>query len=80
MSAKYGHIKRGLSKKEPLKGKTLELALEILSVDYDDSEFGNFMKGIRKKIKNGEPLGDYEYHYFVEVTLPHLKLSGREDE
>ena len=74
-SARLGHIKRNLAAGEPLKGKTLKLALEILDVDYDNSKFGLFMKGIREKIKSGETLGEYEYHYFVETILQNMKLD-----
>ena len=78
MSAKFGHIKRGLSKGEPLKGKTLELALDILGNEFDDSEHDIFMKGIRNKIVSGEKLSEYEYHFFVEVIIDQLKLFGGE--
>ena len=75
ISARYGHIKRGLSKGEPLKGKALKLALEILGGYNDNSELSIFMKGIKEKIKSGETLSNYEFHFFVEVVLLYLKLS-----
>jgi hypothetical protein len=74
MSAKYGHIKRRLSQGEPLTGKTLKTALEVLECDGNGSS-DNMIDTIREKIVKGESLTEYEYHIFVEVILVHAKLS-----
>ena len=69
--ARCGHIKRRLSKDEPLKGKLLELALDLAGDDVDN---GNDLN-IARKLIAGEKLSEYEYHVFVEVILLHARLS-----
>ena len=55
-SARYGHITRRLTRNQPLTGKLLEFALDI------------FADGtIREKLKNGEPLTEYELHVLLDV-------------
>lgn len=73
--ANYGHVKRRLINKEPLTGKTLELALELVEV-YGDDEFAKLLRNIGNKIKAGQPLGDYELHIMIDMIVPHARLSG----
>jgi len=63
--ARCGHVKRRLKQGEPLKGKTLELALEYAQNDE-----------VARKLEAGEELSQYEYHVLVEVLLLHARLSG----
>lgn len=74
ISAQCGHIKRKLSRNEPLSGELLELALSLVeggpagtSIEFDNE--------IARKLKAGEPLGEYEYHILVEVRLLHVRLG-----
>jgi hypothetical protein len=69
-SARVGHIKRHLNKNEPLKGKTLDFALEL----FGNSE-EKLIKGIMEKIKEGQSLTEYEQHIMVDVLLDHVKLE-----
>ncbi len=62
-SARCGHVKRRLKLGEPLKGKTLELALEYAQDDE-----------VKRKLEAGEELSEYEYHILVEVTMLHARL------
>lgn len=61
--ARCGHVKRRLKLGEPLKGKTLELALEYAQDDE-----------VKRKLEAGEELSEYEYHILVEVTMLHARL------
>ena len=61
--ARCGHVKRRLSRGEPLKGKTLEFALEYAQDDK-----------VARKLEAGEELSEYEYHVLVEVTMLHARL------
>lgn len=75
--ASYGHVKRRLMANEPLKGKTLELALELVTpagpVRKDaDSDL---MNSIARKLNAGHPLNDYEMHIMVDVVLLHARLG-----
>lgn len=70
--ASYSHVTRRLRAKEPLKGKTLELALSLVG----DGERGDeLMNGIAKKLNAGQPLTDYELHIMVDMVLPHGRLG-----
>lgn len=73
-SASYGHMQRRLTNNQPLTGKTLELALEIVDVQGDD-DFSTFIKGMRAKIQTGQPLDDYELHILLDVLLVHHRLN-----
>ena len=71
ISAKCGHVKRRLRQNEPLEGKVLEFALDIVGESDDD-----ILNGIAEKLKAGDKLDDYEYHIFVDVILLHVKLGA----
>ncbi|WP_460139653.1 hypothetical protein [Pseudomonas sp. S2_E01] len=71
ISAKCGHVKRRLNQNEPLEGKVLEFALDIVGETGDD-----FLNGIAEKLKAGEKLDDYEHHFMVDVLLLHVKLGA----
>lgn len=71
ISAKCGHVKRRLNQNEPLEGKVLEFALDIVGETDDD-----FLNGIAEKLKAGEKLDDYEHHLMVDVLLLHVKLRA----
>jgi hypothetical protein len=71
ISAQCGHVKRRLRAGEPLKGKVLQFALSIIDQSSNPLEMG-----IAKKLNAGEPLGEYEYHVFVEVVLLHVRLGS----
>ena len=72
--ARYGHITRRLSRNEPLTGKTLELALELVNV-YGDDEQSRFVRNIGVKMQAGQPLDQYEYHIVVDVLMVHEKFG-----
>jgi len=74
-STSYGHITRRLLKNEPLKGKTLELALEIVNVHGDDKT-SQEIKKIGDKLRTGQILNEYESHLMIDVLLPHCRLSS----
>ncbi|MES2767845.1 MAG: hypothetical protein V4596_01760 [Bdellovibrionota bacterium] len=75
-NASYGHVQRRLLKNEPLKGKTLDLALSLVTCDDPNAGVNKdpFAQGIAKKLKAGQPLDDYEIHMMVDVWLLHAKL------
>lgn len=64
--ARISHITRRINSKEPLTGKTLELALDIIGDSFPD---------VSKKLEEGEPLSDYEQHLIVDMRLVHARLS-----
>ena len=70
ISAMCGHVKRRLNQNEPLEGKVLEFALDIVGETDND-----FLNGIAEKLKAGEKLGEYEYHILVDVLLLHVRLG-----
>lgn len=72
--ASYGHITRRLNNNEPLTGKTLELALELVDVIGEDEQ-SKFVKNIGTKLKAGQPLDEYEHHILVDVLMLHARLS-----
>lgn len=71
-SARYGHIKRRLKKAEPLTGKHLELALDVVG---DGSTGHKMLDAISNKLQTGQKLDDYELHLMLDVYLVHEKLS-----
>lgn len=64
----YDNVTRCLLNKEPLTGKTLELALGLVDVHGDDEQ-SNFVKNIGIKMKAGQPLDEYEHHMVVDVLM-----------
>ena len=72
--ASYGHVKRRLLKNEPLKGKTLELALDLVDVNGDD-DLSKMGRNIGTKLRKGQPLDEYELHVMVDVILVHARLG-----
>jgi hypothetical protein len=70
ISAMCGHVKRRLNQNEPLEGKVLEFALDIVGETDND-----FLNGIAEKLKAGEKLDDYEHHILVDVLLLHVRLG-----
>ena len=75
LSAQCGHVKRRLSRNEPLKGKVLEFALSVVE---GDGGFPNdeVLRGIADKLSVGKTLSDYEYHIMVDVLLLHVRLGA----
>ncbi|WP_223434842.1 MULTISPECIES: hypothetical protein [unclassified Pseudomonas] len=71
ISAMCGHVKRRLNQNEPLEGKVLEFALDIVGETDND-----FLNGIAEKLKAGEKLDDYEHHIMVDVILLHVRLGS----
>ena len=71
ISAMCGHVKRRLNQNEPLEGKVLEFALDIVGETDDD-----FLNGIAEKLKAGEKLDGYEHHIMVDVILLHVRLGA----
>lgn len=53
-----------LNNKEPLTGKPLELALDLLG----------HLPDIVKKLQLGQALTDYEAHYLVDSVLVHARV------
>lgn len=74
-NASIGHVKRCLLKKEPLTGKTLELALSFVDAEGDD-DFSQFLRKIGEKMKAGQPLDDYELHIMVDMILLQAKICS----
>jgi hypothetical protein len=72
--ARYSHITRRLNNNEPLTGKTLELALELVNVIGDDEQ-SKFIRNIGTKLKTGQQLDEYEHHIMVDVLMLHARLS-----
>lgn len=72
-STRCGHVKRRILAGEPLKGKTLEFALEMIASQdsFSDKELLNEMA---RKLKAKIPLTEYEEHILVDVLLVHSKL------
>ncbi|ARG98265.1 hypothetical protein [Legionella micdadei] len=71
----YKHIKNCLSNKEPLTGKSLEIALELVDVHGDD-EHSIFVRNIGTKMKAGLELDEYEHHIIVDVLMLHAQLGS----
>ena len=71
IGAMCGHVKRRLNQNEPLEGKVMEFALDIVGETDDD-----FLNGIAEKLKAGEKLDDYENHIMVDVLLLHVRLGA----
>ena len=72
-SARIGHITRHLNNGEPLQGDLLELAIEIAKpLSDDETDIGNI---ICRKLRDGDPLDEYEFHIFVDVFLMYEKLG-----
>lgn len=67
----YSHVTRRLRQKQPLTGKTLELALDLIGEGSKSAPFDK----IASKLTNGEPLDDYERHLMVDVALVHARVS-----
>ena len=57
-------VKRGLKKDERLTGDVLECALSAVQ-DENTAD----------KLRNGEPLSDFEKHLIVDVALLHMRLA-----
>lgn len=70
----YGHITRRLLKNEPLKGRSLELALELVNVQGTDKN-SQAIRKIGDKLKAGQRLDEYESHLMIDVLLVHARLS-----
>ena len=71
--AKYSHVTRRLNANEPLTGKTLELALDLVG---DGTGSDKYLNSIATKLKAGEPLSEYEHHIMVDVVLVHERLAN----
>ena len=74
-SAKCGHIKRCINNYEPLKGKVLAFAIEIIEEDRN-GEKDEILSGMTKNLKAGKALTQYERHIMLDVLLPKKKLNG----
>lgn len=71
----FSNIKQCLVNKERLTGKELEIALDLVDVLGDDEQ-SRFVRNIGTKMKEGEPLDEYEYHILVDVLMLHQQLSS----
>lgn len=71
----YDEVKRCLSNNEPLTGRTLELALDLVDVHGDDEQ-SLFVKNIGVKMKAGQALDEYEHHVLVDVLMLHAQLGA----
>lgn len=72
IGAKCGHVKRRLLRNEPLTGKVLEFALEVLG----DVSGDKYLSEVPGKLKAGQPLSEYECHLMVDVILLHVRLGS----
>ena len=59
-----GHVLRRLKNNERLTGNVLDLAV---SAAFDEKT--------AEKLRNGDPLDDYEKHLIVDVGLLHMRLG-----
>jgi len=59
-----GHVTRRLMNDERLTRNVLELAVSAA-----------FEETTAEKLRNGEPLTDYEKHLIIDVTLLHMRLG-----
>jgi len=75
--ARYSHVTRRINAEQPLKGETLELALEL--VECEDPSAGvnsePFSQEVARKLKAGEPLTEYEKHIMVDMRIVHARLA-----
>lgn len=71
----YDDVKYGLANNEPLTGKMLERALELVDVLGDD-EHSRFVRNIGVKMKAGQLLDEYEHHILVDVLMLHAQLGS----
>ena len=74
-SARCGHIKRKLSRDEPLTGKTLDFALSVIATSRQGRN-DESLDEIAKKLMKGTPLTEYENHIVVDVILLHSMIKG----
>ena len=74
--ALFSNLERRLENKEPLTGKTLELAIKIVTPDplCEDKEFNETCCVILEKFKNGEPLEHKELTLFLDILVVHHQL------
>lgn len=71
-SARCGHITRRLNANQPLTGKLLELALNIID---EMNHRGAEVDAIREKIRTGAQLTDYESHIMIDAILVGKRLE-----
>lgn len=68
--AKCGHITRRLTRDEPLKGKVLAFALEVIAESNKDSSDHDFLEKLCDKLKSGSLLTDSEKSVIIDAILP----------
>ena len=74
-SARCGNVKRRIMAGEPLVGKTLNFALELLEKCRGLSD-DVFLRELATKLEKGIPLTEYEEHIMVDVILVHSRIKG----
>ncbi len=89
--ARCGHVKRQLLDKKPLTGELLDFALSVAGAEnYVIDAKGNYVAhdgrtlnkndepiiSMIRKLKAGQPLGEYELHLMIDVFLLHERLAG----
>ena len=72
---KCAQVKRQLNAGEPLTGDLLNFALELVP-DAGGDKYDEMFASMTRKLKAGEPLGDYEHHLMVAVFLLHVRLQA----
>ncbi|HYX09525.1 MAG TPA: hypothetical protein VE912_22535 [Bacteroidales bacterium] len=72
---KLDHIDRKLYSEEPLTGKLLETALEVIEEGKKGFSDENFLDNITNKLVSGHSLNEYEYHILIDVLFLHKRLS-----
>lgn len=77
LGMKYGIVTKHLIEKKPMKGKTLETALSLVTCEDPAAGVNTdpLTMGIAQKLRAGEPLNDYEAHLMIDVWMLHSKLS-----
>lgn len=74
-SARCGHVKRRLARREPLTGLLLQFALDAIG-DGVREPGDELFDGMAEKLRAGTPLDEYELHIMLDVVLLHIRLAG----
>jgi len=74
-SSQCGHVRRRLSRNQPLTGTLLQVALDAIG-DGVRQTGDDLLDGISTKLRSGTPLDEYELHLMLDVFLLHARLAA----